>query len=225
MKNNFKRIIIFLLIITVMLPNNIYATNTETQKETVEETKSEEEKEKEEAEKKAKEEAEKKAKEEAEKKKNEDNLTTLDFNKQKNAILENSDQNGNLFGSVPNRQFMKILTKDGNLYYLMVEYDDVGEEVKLLKEISDKDLLSLADDQLQKEIQDKMNKENPDETNTNQPKETKETKPNTQIKNKKGNDFGVVQIILLGIVVIGSAVVYTLYKKKKANSDSDYPGE
>lgn len=218
MKKILRRFLMVTFIITLILPNNIYATNDEQKPEEVAETKSEEEIAKEEEEKKAKEEAERKAKEEAEKKANEDNLTTLDFNKQKNAILENSNENGNLFGSVPNRQFMKILTKDGSLYYLMVEYDDVGEEVKLLKEVSDKDLVSLSDDEIKKEIQNKINKETNDTEGNNSSKEIKQT----ESKNKNNNEFGVVQIILLGIVVIGSAVVYTLYKKKKSNENADY---
>lgn len=212
MKKKFIKTFTLVLGLLFIFPiNNLMATNSkavkqETKDETSKETEDETSKEEKSEEKQTKQ-------EETKKEVNKENEnSTLKFNKQQNAILENVDQNTKQFGSVPNRQFMKIITKEGKLFYLLVEYDDIGEEVKLLKEVSDKDLISLTNGELEKEIKDKITKKTNNKNNL-QKKEVNEVI--TQEDNNQENTFKIKDIILIFVLIVSVGAFVYFWKKRK----------
>lgn len=223
MKKTFIKSLTLVLGLLFIFPiNNLMATNSKAVKPIKQETKVETKKEepkpketkKEQVKEQKKEEPQTKQEETKKEVNKETENNTLKFNKQQNAILENVDQNTRQFGSVPNRQFMKIITKEGKLFYLLIEYDDIGEEVKLLTEVSDKDLISLTDGELEKEIKDKIAKETNNKNNV-QEKEVNEVI--TQEDNNQENTFKIKDIILIFVLIVSVGALIYFWKKKKTN--------
>lgn len=223
MKKTFIKSLTLVLGLLFIFPiNNLMATNSKAVKPAKQETKVETKKEepkpketkKEQVKEEKKEEPQTKQEETKEEVNKETENNTLKFNKQQNAILENVDQNARQFGSVPNRQFMKIITKEGKLFYLLIEYDDIGEEVKLLTEVSDKDLISLTDGELEKEIKDKIAKETNNKNNV-QEKETNEII--AQEDTDQENSFKIKDIILIFVLIVSVGALIYFWKKKKTN--------
>ena len=220
MKKTFIKSLTLVLGLLFIFPiNNLMATNSKAVKPVKQETKPStpskpKETKKEQVKEEKKEEPQTKQEETKKEVNKETENNTLNFNKQQNAILENVDQNTRQFGSVPNRQFMKIITKEGKLFYLLIEYDDIGEEVKLLTEVSDKDLISLTDGELEKEIKDKIAKE------TNIKNNIKEQETNeviTQENNNEENTFKIKDIILIFVLIVSVGALVYFWKKKKTN--------
>lgn len=219
MKKTFIKSLTLVLGLLFIFPiNNLIAINSKVVKPIKQETKIETKKEDSKPKETKKEQVKKEQKEEQQPKQKETEKETennaLKFNKQQNAILENVDQNTRQFGSVPNRQFMKIITKEGKLFYLLIEYDDIGEEVKLLTEVSDKDLISLTDGELEKEIKDKIVKETNNRNNI-QEKVTNEVI--TQEDNNQENTFKIKDIILIFVLIVSVGALVYFWKKKKTN--------
>ncbi len=127
------------------------------------------------------------------------------------------------------KQFITVVTKSGNYFYIIIDRDDNGTEtVHFLNMVDESDLLKLMDDDEAKEYLESITKEEevtPTETENPEFEEPVEEEPE---KKKKANPSAYLGIMF--IVGIGIAGGYVFMKKSKSKStkktvsdpDADY---
>lgn len=130
--------------------------------------------------------------------------------------LEIVDDYGSL--EVGGKQFITVVTKSGNYFYIIIDRDDHGNEnVHFLNMVDDSDLLALMDDE---QVEEYMNKtgvgENGDQTTVVEDVTEDETEePEVEDpKPEKKNNSGMFVIVLL---VIGGAAGGYFYITKAKN--------
>lgn len=158
--------------------------------------------------------------------------------------LEPLTPDGNLslvddYGSIEagGKQFITVVTKKGNYFYIIIDRDDKGAEtVHFLNMVDESDLLSLMDDEEAKEFADAMDTGN-EETKENgieEPKQEKEELEETESadpEKKNSSKTGLLVLLLLGTIGgIGGFLYLKTGKGKpsktaKEDPDADYVDE
>ena len=128
------------------------------------------------------------------------------------------DENGKYFADT--RQFITFKTKSGKTFHLIINYDEEGQNVMLLTEVSEDDLLNMV------EAKEKTKEEVKKIEEVPLPTEATKEEPVREESKKKEESKGAGLYIFLGLLVmavVGAGYYFKIYKKKQeASGDEDY---
>ena len=126
------------------------------------------------------------------------------------------DESGKYFADA--RQFITFKTKSGKTFHLIINYDEEGQNVMLLTEVSEDDLLNMVEAKEKPKEEVKKIEEVPPPTEA-----TKEELVKDEPK-KKEESKGAGLYIFLGLLVmavVGAGYYFKIYKKKQEESEDD----
>ena len=126
------------------------------------------------------------------------------------------DESGKYFADA--RQFITFKTKSGKTFHLIINYDEKGQNVMLLTEVSEDDLLNMVEAKEKPKEEVKKIEEVPPPTEA-----TKEAPIKDEPK-KKEESKGTGLYIFLGLLVmavVGAGYYFKIYKKKQEESEDD----
>ena len=128
------------------------------------------------------------------------------------------DESGKYFADA--RQFITFKTKSGKTFHLIINYDEEGQNVMLLTEVSEDDLLNMVEAKEKPKEEVKKIEEVP------LPTEATKEEPVREESKKKEESKGAGLYIFLGLLVmavVGAGYYFKIYKKKQeASGDEDY---
>ena len=126
------------------------------------------------------------------------------------------DESGKYFADV--RQFITFKTKSGKTFHLIINYDEEGQNVMLLTEVSEDDLLNMVEAKEKPKEEVKKIEEVP------RPTEVTKEEPVKEEPKKKEESKGTGLYIFLGLLamaVVGAGYYFKIYKKKQEASEDD----
>ena len=116
------------------------------------------------------------------------------------------------------RQFITFKTKSGKTFHLIINYDEEGQNVMLLTEVSEDDLLNMV------EAKEKPKEEVKKIEDVPPPTEATKEEPVKEEPKKKEESKGAGLYIFLGLLVmavVGAGYYFKIYKKKQEASEDD----
>ena len=122
------------------------------------------------------------------------------------------DESGKYFADA--RQFITFKTKSGKTFHLIINYDEEGQNVMLLTEVSEDDLLNMVEAKEKPKEEVKKIEEVPLPTEA-----TKEEKVKEEPKKKEAGLY--IFLGLLVMAVVGAGYYFKIYKKKQEESEDE----
>ena len=126
------------------------------------------------------------------------------------------DESGKYFADA--RQFITFKTKSGKTFHLIINYDEEGQNVMLLTEVSEDDLLNMVEAKEKPKDEVKKIEEGP------LPTEATKEEPVKEEPKKKEESKGAGLYIFLGLLVmavVGAGYYFKIYKKKQEESEDE----
>ena len=126
------------------------------------------------------------------------------------------DENGKYFADA--RQFITFKTKSGKTFHLIINYDEEGQNVMLLTEVSEDDLLNMVEAKEKPKEEVKKIEEVPPQTEATKEETVKEE------PKKKEESKGAGLYVFLGLLVmavVGAGYYFKIYKKKQEESEDE----
>lgn len=126
------------------------------------------------------------------------------------------DESGKYFADA--RQFITFKTKSGKTFHLIINYDEEGQNVMLLTEVSEDDLLNMVEAKEKPKEEVKKIEEVPP------PTEATKEEPVKDEPKKKEESKGAGLYIFLGLLVmavVGAGYYFKIYKKKQEESEDE----
>ena len=126
------------------------------------------------------------------------------------------DENSKYFADA--RQFITFKTKSGKTFHLIINYDEEGQNVMLLTEVSEDDLLNMVEAKEKPKEEVKKIEEVPLPTEATKEEQVKEE------PKKKEESKGAGLYIFLGLLVmavVGAGYYFKIYKKKQEESEDE----
>lgn len=122
------------------------------------------------------------------------------------------------------KQFITVTTKNGNIFYIIIDRDDEGENtVHFLNLVDERDILSLLDEDEIKELKGETDEEEMPAPVVEEPKE--EPEPEPELEKKGGSKVALIVIILL-LAGAGGFYIYSnrdeFIHKEKEDPDKDF---
>lgn len=134
-------------------------------------------------------------------------------------VVNNVNERGDVFNHenlVGTKQFLTVVTPDGRTYYIIINYEEFGTKVHLLKDMSEIDVESVASAQPQAGAMTPAQAELYMEQNANGEVNNAEVISEEESSPMKTN------LIILGVVVVGVAIFgFFKLKKDKTGGSSD----
>ena len=126
------------------------------------------------------------------------------------------DESGKYFADA--RQFITFKTKSGKTFHLIINYDEEGQNVMLLTEVSEDDLLNMVEAKEKPKEEVKKIEEVP------LPTEATKEEPVKEEPKKKEESKGAGLYIFLGLLVmtvVGAGYYFKIYKKKQEDNEDE----
>jgi len=122
------------------------------------------------------------------------------------------------------KQFITVTTKNGNIFYIIIDRDDEGENtVHFLNLVDERDILSLLDEDEIKELKGETDEEEMPAPVVEEPKEEPEPEPEPE---KKGGSKVALIVIILLLAGAGGFYIYSnrdeYIHKEKEDPDKDF---
>ncbi|MGF0039153.1 CD1107 family mobile element protein [Peptoniphilaceae bacterium SGI.131] len=147
--------------------------------------------------------------------------SVLEFSKNNDASLLESKDSGNLTVVPEKRQFITFVTKEKEVFYLVIDYSGSTRNVKFLREVTNKDMAKLLTNEEIAEI----NKETEEKETIKSGLETEKNIDNInskKIEKENSNENNLAKILKdYGhiIIALGIGLLYFVYTKNKKNKN------